>query len=229
MVDVRLKDDAKETQNQVLAGLRADLAREFHDEIGSKLAKIVQYINLIKYGKPDSDKLKYLDTIEELTQTIIRETKDFIWTIDTNNNNLNRLLNNLEAYGKNLFSELGISFKVQVYLNETVFIEYGMVREVIFIFKEAMTNALKYSQCSNVQLRIRKKGDGYLLSLHDDGCGFEISQVNNPGGLEIMKLRANRINGIFKISSFPNQGTIVSLYFNPIDYALQREAVHLYH
>jgi signal transduction histidine kinase len=80
------------------------------------------------------------------------------------------------------------------------------------IFKEAVTNAYKYSNAENVTVDITSEGGWLCMQISDDGSGFDPGGRNPAGnGLKNMQFRSEEIGAGLKISSSPAQGTIVRL------------------
>ena len=56
--------------------------------------------------------------------------------------------------------------------------------------------------------------DRLLLTIQDDGSGFELSGVNHSGmGIRIMRYRARVIGATLDLKSLPGQGTQVTCVF----------------
>lgn len=78
------------------------------------------------------------------------------------------------------------------------------------IAQEALNNALKHSGASVVTVRLARAGQGTLLEIEDNGCGFDPEQVESGGmGLENMRVRAAAIGAELEIQSTKNKGTHV--------------------
>lgn len=77
------------------------------------------------------------------------------------------------------------------------------------IGQEALTNSLRHSNASTVLVELKTDDQGIVLTIEDDGCGFDTNNdANRKGfGLEGMKERANLVGGQLTISSYLSQGT----------------------
>ncbi len=98
---------------------------------------------------------------------------------------------------------------------ETIFQDYPLSglesREIQLIFKEAMTNAKKYSQSETVYFELAADGQRAIMSIADDGIGFDTNTKTDGNGLSNMKKRAGKINATLDIISSPGHGTKVTL------------------
>jgi two-component system, NarL family, sensor histidine kinase UhpB len=82
---------------------------------------------------------------------------------------------------------------------------------ILRISREAITNAGKHGNPSQITLRLRQVGDDVEVEVTDDGVGFETSQPVRAGafGLCGMSERATLLNGSLTVQSEPGQGTTV--------------------
>jgi signal transduction histidine kinase len=87
----------------------------------------------------------------------------------------------------------------------------GVRRDVLLIFKEAVNNAAKYSDCSRVAIDFRVEHLALTLRIKDNGKGFEIDSENDGQGLRSMTRRADALGGKLKIDARNADGTIVEL------------------
>jgi signal transduction histidine kinase len=84
--------------------------------------------------------------------------------------------------------------------------------QVVFyrIAQEALNNAAKHAEASQVAVRFQCEADWATLSIRDDGRGFDIQTVP-PGhfGVGIMRERAASVGTELEIESEPGSGTEV--------------------
>jgi signal transduction histidine kinase len=91
---------------------------------------------------------------------------------------------------------------------------------VIFrLFQEALSNAAKHSQASNVQVQLAKKKEAIVLTVQDDGRGFDPGNQESKDplsgyGLRSMRERTEICRGHFTISSQPGKGTRIEAAFD---------------
>jgi ligand-binding sensor domain-containing protein/signal transduction histidine kinase len=210
------------TQEQEL--LRKEIARDFHDEMGNQLTRIINYVSLLKLNNHNGNghahngynHAELYGKVEESAKYLYSGTRDFIWAIDPVNDELNKLFIHIRDFGEKLFEEKNINFRAFNVITDPkdkVKLPYGFSREANLIFKESMTNAFKYSQAKNVTFSLHQYGDHYDMILEDDGVGFLASQIEKSNGLKNIRERADRINAILRISSNKDQGTKITLHF----------------
>ncbi len=204
--------------------LRKDIARDFHDEMGNQLSRIINYVSLLRLnGASGISQQDLYAKVEGSAKYLYTGTRDFIWSIDPVNDELSKLFIHLRDFGEKLFEEKSINFRAYNEVREKVVLPYGFSRQANLIFKEAMTNAFKYSEAQNVKLTMVRKNNVFFMTFEDDGKGFSIAAIENTNGLQNIRDRASRINSILRISSTPQNlsqdkkgETVISLEFTNI-------------
>ncbi|PKL19057.1 MAG: hypothetical protein CVV49_02940 [Spirochaetae bacterium HGW-Spirochaetae-5] len=78
------------------------------------------------------------------------------------------------------------------------------------ITQEAVNNAVKHSGAKNIFITV-ENSPGILLSVRDDGCGYDTGKSDNGLGLSIMKYRTDLIGGEFSAFNDEESGFIVSV------------------
>jgi signal transduction histidine kinase len=190
--------------------------------MGNQLTRIINYISLLKLnsqvttaeGNGYNNDNDLYTKVEDSAKYLYTGTRDFIWSIDPGNDELSKLFIHIRDFGEKLFEEKSIKFRAFNKVKEKIKLPYGFSREANLIFKEAMTNAFKYSEAKNVTLILtRDEGDGFEMSFEDDGVGFLTGDVEKSNGLQNIRERADRINAVLRISSVKNHGTKIILNF----------------
>ena len=86
---------------------------------------------------------------------------------------------------------------------------------VLRVVQEALQNIRKHSGASSVVVASDIEGDDWLLTVRDDGRGFDVGAVAARGrrnfGLQFMQERAELIGARFEVHSRPEGGTVVQL------------------
>ncbi len=81
------------------------------------------------------------------------------------------------------------------------------------IAQEGLQNVVKHSGAKNLSLRLGFKKGAIVLTIQDDGAGFDSKAVKGHGGIGLisMKERAHSVNGELTINSQPSHGTQITL------------------
>ncbi len=84
-------------------------------------------------------------------------------------------------------------------------------KNIFFIVKEAVHNAVKHAGAKNIGIFMEYFPDHSIVRVEDDGKGFDPSKKGSGIGLKIMKYRAEMMGAFFEISSQKNKGTTLYL------------------
>jgi signal transduction histidine kinase len=219
--------------------LRKEIARDFHDEMGNQLTRIINYVSLLRLNEtshavadehlesgrgqsanghvatpPFASGADLYTKVEDSAKYLYSGTRDFIWSIDPVNDELSKLFIHIRDFGEKLFEEKNMNFRAFNEVREKIRLPYGFSRQANLIFKEAMTNAFKYSGAKNISFSLRRDaGDGFEFCFEDDGIGFSPEELQKSNGLQNIRDRANRISAVLRIHSVKQQGTKIILNF----------------
>jgi ligand-binding sensor domain-containing protein/signal transduction histidine kinase len=199
--------------------LRKELARNFHDEMGNQLTRIINYVSLLKLNnsnKNNTNNNVLYDKVEASAKSLYTGTRDFIWSIDPNNDDLVKVFIHIKDFAEGMLYEKDIQLITDNRVKGNIPLPYGASREIILIFKEAFTNIFKHSQAKNVRFTLEKIGEALYISLLDDGIEFDYSQKQDSGGIVNMKSRARKITSTLQIQkNVSGKGTLVELVIKP--------------
>jgi signal transduction histidine kinase len=87
--------------------------------------------------------------------------------------------------------------------------------EVFRIVQEGLSNTRRHAGARKASLSITQRGVDRLVSLHDDGDGFEAPSGGAGQGLRNMRQRAAAIGGVFSMRSLPGRGTALEVVLRP--------------
>jgi signal transduction histidine kinase len=82
------------------------------------------------------------------------------------------------------------------------------------IAQESLGNVIRHSRASTVRVDLRDAGDGVLLSIEDDGMGFQPQATETSAGLGFisMRERLRLVRGTLRVQSIPSQGTRIEAW-----------------
>lgn len=207
--DVSAQMDEKEK----LKKMRKEIAKDFHDEIGNKLASISMNASQLK-SVQDPSLAPLARSISTNADNLFGSTRDFIWSLDNDNAQIERIFIYLIDFGNQLFENSSIQFEgdMQEHVNASYYLPPKFSRQVVLIVKEACTNVLKHSKASKLDFVISQDEEFFTFSIEDNGIGFNTAHVSEySNGLKNMKSRAQKIGADLLIETEPQQGTRITL------------------
>ena len=203
-----------------LQSVRESIARDLHDDMGSYLSSISvlsqSVVNLAQTDPPKAHAL--VQKIGETARQVMDSMGDIIWSVNPDNDSMNQIVLRMRDVGADLLEEQDVVFTLDVdenLLSTHLPLEHR--RDFFLIYKEALNNTAKYAQASHVWVYLLRKDATLLLTIQDDGIGFDTHQQLvrhhsiGGNGLKNMTLRAEKMGGTLTIVSAPGQGTTVTL------------------
>lgn len=207
----------RQHQRRRLERFREGLARDLHDEMGSTLSSI-RFFSEFANQQVGDDKPQVTPVLQRISQsasTLGDSMQDIIWAMKNKNDQLEDLAARMTEFGLRLMEARNINFKTHVsddFLGKHL--QPEVRRNIYLIFKEAMNNAAKYAEASEVELFLSIKKGLLLMKISDNGKGFEPGSQHADGGgngLRNMRMRAGDIGGKVEFISKLGEGTRVEL------------------
>ncbi|WP_317043545.1 tetratricopeptide repeat-containing sensor histidine kinase [Flavobacterium pectinovorum] len=193
------------------------VAQELHDGVLGRMFGI--RISLDSLEQMDEDEAlpkrrKYLtelknieEDIREISHDLNREKSELI-------NNfvliLNKLFENQQnTYDSELITSIDPQIKWELVSNA---VKINMYR----IIQEALQNCNKYANAEKITVEFKSEINYLILSIYDDGVGFNTKRTKNGIGLHNIEYRAAECKGSMSIKSVQGEGTLLVVKV-PID------------
>lgn len=197
-----------------LERVRTRIATDLHDDIGSSLTRIAIISEVAqKRSSGDSAAAEPLSHIADLSRELVDSMSDIVWAINPRRDHLGDLTQRMRRLVSDVLEATDVEVKVHTpgEWGDT-FLGADVRREVFLIFKEAVNNIVRHSQCTHVEISFAVKPNQLTVEIRDDGRGFRAGQLDGSGhGLRNMHERARRLGGALEWVSAPGQGTTLRL------------------
>jgi ligand-binding sensor domain-containing protein/signal transduction histidine kinase len=193
---------------------RARIARDIHDELGAGLTQIGLLADLgLSHTADPEQKQTSFSKIGSRARTAASALDEIVWASNPRNDNLPRLADYLCQLADDCFESAPVRCRKEVPTGlPAVPVGAELRHQLALTVKEALTNALKHSSAGTVRLRLTWNAPELLVSVEDDGAGFEPGGDSSRGnGLRNQAARMQEIGGTVGIKSAPGQGTHVIL------------------
>ncbi len=192
--------------------VRQTASEDFHDEVGNSLTRIQVLTDVLnsKLGNGHEEEKRIIHMIKENVSGLYQGTRDILWALNPESDLVKEIGHRLQSLGIDVFQDTGICFSYENLLGESENIKLpgNYNRNIMMIFKEAMSNSLKHAQATKVKLKIQKAEDGeILIELADNGIGFNPLYIKKGHGFQNMQKRSNRIKSTLTPISIPGEGT----------------------
>ena len=194
---------------------RQRISREIHDGIAQTLAMLRWRLQLFQRRLRDTgtgqEEVRQLERLATKAQRDAREALELLHNDSQNG----RFLPYLKKYLERLKRDTSISVSLETEADE-VNLDTTVETELLRICQEALTNIRKHAAASRVQVKLEVVDGHLLVTIADDGCGFDAAADyrDSPAdsyGLAVMQERAELIGGTFQVISAPGKGTEVQI------------------
>ena len=181
-----------------------------HDSLGARLTNIFISNNVAQSAvKKDPQVLQdMLEQIERNTQQAIGDLKEILFSSQDESRKIIDFPKLIRHHIKERLSLKNISFTYSISNPEEL---NDLDREARFeiekILQELISNTLKHSQASKVELSLDTVPGRITLHYSDDGVGFDKSVIDGQGfGLNNMQHRIENLSGSFELETEPGHG-----------------------
>lgn len=195
-------------QAQAIANERERLMRDMHDGIGGHLVSTLAMLE--RSGQQDSP-------IAEAIRTALDDMRMLIDSLDPVEGDLTAVLGMFRDRIQPRLEAAGLKLEWEVHdLPALPGLGPSKVLSILRILQECVTNVLKHAGASVISISARPSADGraVVLSVRDDGQGFDRANAGAGRGLSNIERRAAAINSCLQMES-DDRGTIISLTLPP--------------
>ncbi|GAA4326866.1 hypothetical protein GCM10023149_29950 [Mucilaginibacter gynuensis] len=190
---ISVLDEAVKQRTEQLNTMRETIATDFHDETGNMLSAITRQASLLKLKlTPDDEARPLVESIIRNSKALYASSKDFLWHLHHNSDDPQELFHYLTSYGQNYYNQFDIAFSSMGEECHDKQFPSSAALNIIYIFKEAMTNVVKHSGAKEVVFEMRCQPASITYSLRDNGNWKESDNVHEHYGLTNMERRCQK-------------------------------------
>ena len=193
---------------------RARIARDMHDEFGSRLTAIANLGELAQNPSASpTDTKSQLGSITGQVRELINTVDEVVWTVSPENDSLPSVAAFLSDYTERFVGAIGIRHRLELDADYPPLPVTAETRHhLLLAVKEALNNAVRHAAAETIHLKLHVQDGCLEVVISDDGHGFEVGQARAAGhGLGNLAERMKQIQGQAEIRSVPGQGTVVTL------------------
>jgi two-component system sensor histidine kinase UhpB len=218
LLELKLADERNRKTREIAEAViiaqekeRKEIGLELHDNVNQILAGSMMYLGLLK---------KELKIESDLYQDIEKLIAEAIQEIRTLSHNLiPPSLTELDLSDA-LDHIISIAKKTSVFEIQKDFYDFNEaiisidLRLAIYrIIQEQFNNIFKHAKASHIFIRLYQEGERLILSIKDDGIGFNLKATSHGVGLINIQTRASLFNGEMKVISSIGNGTEIKVTF----------------
>ena len=219
LLETQLKaqqEELRATQAQLrLQQEKERIARDLHDHVGAQLSVIASSLDHVRLSGQLNGTATHLEAIGNHARDAIGSLRETIWAINREHIPLGEFQIQLQQYlsrQRQLLPKGLVELRTH-FTDATHPLTSEQALNLFRIVQEALQNALRHAHAETIEITISTDDTNTLrLAVTDDGAGFDLS-AEHPGhyGLLNMQLRAERLGGVWQVSSETGRGTTLSV------------------
>ncbi len=196
---------------------RQKIAMNLHDDLCPQLIGIEVMIKMLQNRLKEKSSKEILKgeaesaaRIRTLILDSIEKTRALsrgLSPVNVTDRGFDASLEDLAAYTRNVFT---ISCSLTCDMSQP-FEDNSVATHAYYIVQEAVHNAVKHSKADHIDIKLIKHNDSVILTVEDNGIGFNKSIAYEGMGIRIMSYRANWIGASLDFSTIVGGGTVVKL------------------
>ncbi len=190
---------------------RRAISRELHDEVGQSLsALLMEAGNAAAQVPTESTEIRrHVDSIKRLAEASVNVIRNMTLLLRPSMLDDFGLVPALEWQAREVSKRTGL--RVQVAADDGAGDLPDAHKTCIYrVVQEALHNCARHAQARSVKVVVEQEPQKIVLSVEDDGRGFDAGRVRGLG-LVGMAERVTHLGGVFAVRSQPGAGTKVAV------------------
>ena len=211
---LRARQELQELSARLLSAQeeeRRSISRELHDEVGQSLsALLMEAGNAAARVSPDSTEVRrHVESIKRLAEASVQVIRNMSLLLRPSMLDDLGLVPALEWQAREMFKRTGL--RVQVTADENASELPDEHKTCIYrVVQEALHNCARHAQARNVTVEVHRQPSQIVLTVEDDGHGFDARRVRGLG-LVGMEERVHHLGGELRVKSRPGAGTTIAV------------------
>ncbi len=214
-VDVTERNEFEERETRAIIKTqeeeRYEIGGELHDNVCQLLATSLMSLRMLEKSKNEDFK-EYFDSTYRYVNMAIEEIRNLSHRLapaffddSTFEEVIGSLIESFNLTGK---FKIEMDYDKQLSLRN---MNKGVQLNLYRILQEQLRNISKYSKASIIKLSLKLKNKKMIMTISDNGIGFEPKKVRNGIGLSNMRRRAELYGGSFGLDAAPGKGCCIEV------------------
>jgi len=198
---------------------RKRIAKDLHDDLGSKLNVLRLNLNLFKKHSDNSPAFQEVMTdVKSLLDTTIGTTRRISHELLPPTLEDFGLATALEELCDGFTSSGAIDCNLETEGTENRLPKVNSELQIFRVVQELINNSIRHGAAKNIALKLNQLEHGLSLEYQDDGKGFDAQKIEEKKGLGLKNIdsRLHMIGASIEYESAPGKGVKALIHLNPI-------------
>jgi signal transduction histidine kinase len=191
---------------------RERIAKELHDGIIQSLFAVGMGLQgtALTAGNPETT--NRIESAVEALDGVIRDLRNYIFGLRPGILADRQLDQALRSLGEEVESRS--SERVEVVVDAALAARLSnRSADIVQVTREALSNIVRHAGAHRATVRLERDGTDAVLTIEDDGDGFQLGREAGGNGLRNMRERAASLGGELELKSRPGKGTRIHITF----------------
>jgi len=199
----------KSKEQRSLNQERARIARDIHDDFGTRLTRLILEGELAQNELAANTKAgPRLTRINDGLRDALGAMDEVLWAVNPQRDTVRDFVTYICEYAQEYLQPAGIQCRLEVEPDmPPLDFDLPLRRSLLLAVKEAITNAAKHSGATSLSLKIHRQDASLAVAVEDDGKGFDPAQTGGErNGIGNMIQRMSEVGGRCLVISAPGKG-----------------------
>ena len=188
-------------REQAVERERMRIARDLHDDLGSRLSHIAIMADGSSAGEGD-------ERIAREARAAVQTMDELVWAVNARNDTIESLAYYIAQFAEPHIVAAGLRCRLLLPPDLGGRALGADVRRHLYLaVKEAINNAVKHAQASEIRVSLRVDRRALVVEVADDGRGLPAEVDPTGNGLKNFRERMDAAGGTVGVESAPRQGT----------------------
>ena len=193
---------------------RNRIGMDLHDGVIQSIFGVglsLEHVRITVKDDPEAASERIQEAIQALNATI-RDIRSYIMNLKPARLTNENLIQSMRRLANDFYSNTFVPTEFKSEIEDIDRLSPEHVNVFYMVCKETLANIAKHAHAQRVAVRFYENEHDYVLTIKDDGVGFDDRAGRKPtsNGITNMTQRAKSLNGMLLVQSQPNQGTTLS-------------------
>jgi signal transduction histidine kinase len=204
----RLQLVVQRRSQQLLERERVRIARDLHDDLGAGLTQLTLLGELLRRDLPATGEMRgRVDDVCLKARQLLRSIDEVVWVVNPRRDSVRDFAAFISEHTQEFLATTAIRCRQEVAEDlPDCALDLPQRRNLLLAVKEAVRNAARHSQATEVNLVLRVAEQRLEIVVEDNGRGFALKNDDRRNGLANMRQRLADIGGTCLVTTAPGQG-----------------------